>query len=227
MAIAPTVSIQRFWTEYKQDPTDASKMVGVDKIAYGPVGMLDKTLIVNEVDRLYKKLQPLEGSQDPAVHQAHARWRAIEPAYRAWKDGQEAPLNGTPLSAWNALTPEQADVLKRNGVKTVEEISLLTDVHISRFPMPGLKDLIKQAKNFIDAAEQTRFSAKLSEKDGEVAALQTENSEMKTQLAEMMEKVRHLAEIVASQGSAPAMIEEETDPEAIPAPRRGRPPKAA
>lgn len=221
MAIAPTVSIQRFWSNYAPDPTDAAKLVEVDMVAYGPVGSLDKSVVVSRVDRLYKTLQPLEGSQDPAVHQAHARWAAIEPAYRAYKSGQEAPLSGTPLAAWNALTPEQADVLKRNGIKTVEEIALLTDIHISRFPMPGLKDLIKQAKNFIDSAEQHRFSAKLAEKDGEVEALQSENHDMKIKMAEMMEKLMHLSDMVAAQGVAV------TDEDAIPAPRRGRPPKAA
>jgi hypothetical protein len=219
----PALSVQRFWTEYKPDPLDSAKLIEVDKVAYGPVGMLDKSLVVSEVSRLYKTLQPLEGSQDPAVHQAHARWAAIEPLYKAYKSGQEAPLNGTPLAAWNALTPEQADVLRRNGIKTVEEISLLTDVHISRFPMPGLKDLIKQAKNFIDAADQTRFSAKLAEKDNEVAALQAENHERASQVAELMEKVKQLAEIVAMQGATA----EDADPDAVPAPRKpGRPPKA-
>jgi hypothetical protein len=217
----PALSVQRFWTEYKPDPSDPAKLIEVDKVAYGPVGMLDKSLVVSDVTRLYKTLQPLEGSQDPAVHQAHARWAAIEPLYKAYKSGQEAPLNGTPLAAWNALTPEQADVLKRNGIKTVEEISLLTDVHISRFPMPGLKDLIKQAKNFIDSADQTRFSAKLAEKDSEVAALQAENLERASQVAELMEKVKQLAEIVAMQGA------EDADPAAVPAPRKpGRPPNA-
>lgn len=209
------LSIHKFWTTYVQDPADASKLLEIDHVAYGPIGSLDKTVIPDTIARL-QKLQPLEGSQNPAVHMAHARWAAIEPAYKAWKAGQEAPINGTPLAAWNALTPEQAEVFKRNDIKTVEDISMLTDAHISRFPLPGLKELIKQAKNFIDAAEQTRFSAKLTEKDHEIATLRAENQDRDSQVNELMEKVKALAELVAAQ----QQVEEASEPGSEPA-RRG------
>jgi hypothetical protein len=96
--------------------------------------------------RRLAKLQPLAGAQNPAVEMAHLRWSIIEKHDRAWLAGQEPPVEGTPLAAWNALNPEQADVLRANSIKTVEEVAALTDAHIARLPLPNLREVIRQAR---------------------------------------------------------------------------------
>jgi hypothetical protein len=140
-----------------------AKLKAVDWVACGPIGGNDRSVTHDRVARL-AKLQPLAGAQNPAVEMAHLRWSIIEKHYRAWLAGQEPPVEGTPLAAWNALNPEQADVLRANSIKTVEEIAALTDAHIARLPLPNMRELIRQARHFIDASEQTRFAESLAAK---------------------------------------------------------------
>jgi len=186
------IAIHKFWTHYEPDPQDPAKLKAADWVAYGPIGGHDRSVTHDRVARL-GSLQPLEGSQNPAVIMAHRRWSIIERHYRAWLAGQEAPVDGTPLAAWNALTPEQADVLRANSIKTVEDVAALTDAHIARLPLPNLRELIRQARHFIDAAEQTRFAASLAEKEREIESLKEENAERDAQIAALMQRVDDLA----------------------------------
>lgn len=165
-------------------------------MAYGPIGGHDRSVTHDRVARL-AKLQPLAGSQNPAVAMAHERWSLIERHYRAWLAGQETPTEGTPLAAWNALTPEQADVLRTNQIKTVEEVAALTDAHISRFPLPKLRELVAQAKAFVDSANQRQFAANLMAKEREIEHLKAANTERDEQIAALIAKVDELAGIVA------------------------------
>jgi hypothetical protein len=185
---APAIAIHKFWTNYEPDPADPAKLKPVDWVAYGPIGSHDRSVTHDRVARL-AKLQPLAGSQNPAVEMAHARWAIIEKHYQAWLAGQEPPTEGTPLAAWNALTPEQGDVLRANSIKTVEDVAGLTDAHITRLPLPNMRELTKQARHFIDASEQTRFAARLAEKEREVEALKAENAERADRIAALNEKV--------------------------------------
>jgi hypothetical protein len=194
---ASAIAIHKFWTHYEPDPADPARLKAVDWVAYGPIGGHDRSVTHDRVARL-AKLQPLEGSQNPAVVMAHERWSIIDKHYRAWLAGQEAPVDGTPLAAWNALTPEQADVLRANSIKTVEDVAALTDTHIARLPLPNMRELIRQARHFIDAAEQTRFAASLAAKEREIESLKAENAERDGQIAALMQKVDELAAGVAA-----------------------------
>jgi hypothetical protein len=189
---APAIAIHKFWTNYEPDPADPAKLKPVDWVAYGPIGSHDRSVTHDRVARL-ARLQPITATQNPAVAIAHARWSIIEKHYQAWQAGQEAPGEGTPLAAWNALTPEQAEVLRRHNIKTVEDIAGLTDAHIVRVPLPNLRELIRQAQHFIDASEQTRFAAKLAEKEREIEVLKEENAERDAQVAELRDQVAELA----------------------------------
>lgn len=217
---APTITVHRFWTAYEPDLADPSKLRGVDWVAYGPMGKKDMTVSITRISQL-NRLQPLAGSNNPAVQMAHERWALIEKHYNAWKLGQEVPLEGTPLAAWNAISPEEAEVFKVHGIRTVEEIALLTETHVTRIGLPKMSDRIRAAKNFLDAAEQHRLASRLNEKDGEVEQLRAENAESRAQINALMAKIDQLATMVADRG------EEEAEGEAEPAKRGpGRPRKA-
>jgi hypothetical protein len=106
------------------------------------------------------------------------------------------PLDGTPLAAWNAITPEQAEVFKSRGVRTVEEIAGLTDAHIERIPVMRLRDLVRQAQLFIASADTTRFAHTLARAEQENAALKATVEEQKSQIVDLLAKVNQLAERV-------------------------------
>lgn len=215
--LARTLFVKRLWTQYKQDPDDAAKYAPIDWVEYGQIGNLDRSTTIDRISRLRDCLIPLADNADPAVMMAHARWEAIKPHYDAWKAGEEMPEVGTPLAAWNAVTHEQASVLKSNGVRTVEEVASLTDTHIDRIRVPRLRDLITQAQQFLEAADANRVANSIAKRDEQINAQQAEIAEQRDTIAELMRKVDALANMVADTS------EDETSVKRGP----GRPRKAA
>lgn len=181
MERAPFV-IYRFYTKYEPDRKDPAKMREIDMVEIGPLGLADKhkiPLMISEISRV----QDLGGSTDnPAIAAAHMRWNYIRPRYEAWKNNQQVPENGTPLAAWNGITPEQADVFKSRGIRTVEDIATMTDGLVVSFPFPNMRAVREQAKRFIESADQVRVAASLAQKDEEISNLK----EMISELAERM-----------------------------------------
>lgn len=196
MATSPTLAIKRFYSKYKADRSDASKMVEEHWIEYGPVASLDKQLTPARV----KDLKPREELSigNPSSEQGWARWEIVERAYKMWLAGQESPLEGTPLAAWNGLSPEAAELLRSRGIKTVEEISALTDAHVERIPLP-MREIIRNAKLFLEAREQHKFAAHMDEKDRQLDALKAENAEQREQITGLAGKIDQLADLIASQ----------------------------
>lgn len=223
----PGIRVYGFWTTYVPDPADAAKTKCIDWVEYGNVTD-DRTKTRQRVSQLRDYLVPLaDAAGNPAVEMAHHRWNVIRPQYEAWKSGQELPEEGTPLGAWNAVSPEQAAVFKQNGVRTVEEIAAFTDAHIGKFSdkIPRLRELVVQAKAFIEAGDQARIAKSIEKRDEEIAALHADNEEMRQMNKALLDKVNALAELVASrQGEEP---DETADPSDPPVKRRpGRPSNA-
>ncbi len=182
-AEAPMIQVHRIWTQFEPDPIDAGTLREVDMVAYGPVGSKERSVTIDRISRL-SKLQSADKAQDnPAIAIAHYRWKIIKQHYEAFKAGKEATLDGTPISAWNAISPEQAEVLKLNGIHTVEQVANLTDTHVMRFGIPGLQKLVPAALGFIKGSDNARTSAELAKKDEEIAAL-------KSQMEDLAEMVR-------------------------------------
>lgn len=219
MAEKPLIYIHGFGTdwvpEYTKeefpDPLRPGKMIGRqtptgktkprDWVEYSPVGSANLTVVREWIERLNCPL-PLtgKGGENPAVIMANMRWNAIEPRYEAWKKGQEIPSDGTPLSAWNGVSRQVAEILRSHGVYTVEELARLTDTHKQRMNIMGLGNCIEGAKRFVAASDKNTVSAALEKKDAEIA-------DLRAQMAELIGVVK--------EGRAD-----------VPPKRRGRPPKA-
>ena len=211
----PQMQVHRFWKSYKQNPDDPGTLKEVHWVEYGPLGNKARMTNINTVGEIIDRLQPLEGSSDPAVVIAHMRADFIRKAYQSWLAGEEMPVNGTPLAAWNALSPEQAEAIKLQGIKTVEEIAALTESTAARMPFPNKLEMVKLAKNFVESKDQTRLAAALTKKDEEIASLRLENEERDAREADLARKVDQLASLLAEKEQA------ETD-EPV---KRGRPRK--
>lgn len=222
-------AIHKFWTDFKTNPNDAAQLIPIDMIAYGPLGGGDKTIVPATVSSLLDRLQDIgSAGNNIAVQMAHARADFIRPRYEAWKKGQEVPLNGTPLAAWNGVTLEEATILRTAGFKTVEDVAGMTEGHITSIKLPSLRQKKKQAEHFIASADQTRVAAQLAEKDEQVAALKAENADRDEQIRALMEKVNALAELAAGKATldegdgSPLDVQQGI----VPAPpKRGRPRK--
>lgn len=193
----PSIFVKRYFTSYGPDPKNPGQMLGVDWVEYGPMAGLDRTTTIVRVKNLLEKMQPLADSQNPAVIMAHERADVIRKGYNAWKSGQELPTSGTPLAAWNGVTPEQAEVMIRAGIRSVEEVAALTDATSSRLGLSNRNSLIQLAKNFLDSKEQSVLAGRLTEKDEKINLLALENEDAKAQMADMQEKLRVLTAQIA------------------------------
>jgi hypothetical protein len=112
------------------------------------------------------------------------RWAQIEPAFIAFKEGREIPINGTPLSVWSGITPEQAEVLRQSSLRTVEEVRDLTDSQLERVRLPSMRDLRQQAKLFLDNMVVAEASAREQEKDKIIEAMSERMAAMEALLEE-------------------------------------------
>ena len=169
------VRVLRFWTEYRlKEGTHVPR----DMVEFCSVGMADKATTVASVASL-SRLRPIADPQnDIAAVQAHMIWDAIRPSYEAWKSGQEAPENGTPLGAWPAIDPLQANVLRTNGIRSVEDVAALTDSMLSKIPLPNARYLQEQAKGFLSARDKASVVQALQDKDLQIAELRSQVDEL-------------------------------------------------
>jgi hypothetical protein len=184
--------ILRFFTDYE---TTGGKTRAVDKVEYCAPGMAQRATTVARIADL-RRVRERPDPDDVAGNLALNRWRIMQPAYEAWKQGHQAPDHGTPLGAWPGLSPQQAEVLRTFGIRTVEEMASASDAMIGRVQLPGARELQSQAKRFLDAQDASKVTNDLARKDAEIA-------ELRGQVAELIELIK------------------EDQPK-----RRGRPPKS-
>lgn len=184
------ITIVKFWTNYVPNPDGT--MRAVDMCAYAPMGRVDRAVNVETVTRLSKVHPDDKVAENPqsAMAFAAARWKAIEPAYRRWKDGQEIPLHGTPLGAWPGITAEQTDVLKAMGIRTVEEFAEMSDGLVSRCNFPGPRALQQMARDWLKGADRQRAAAEMNSLKAENETMREQLEEMKRMLIEMQGQKR-------------------------------------
>lgn len=152
------------------------------------MGMAQRCTTVDSINRL-SRLMPLDpNSPNEAIRMAHIIWNSIKPAWQAWKTGQEAPLNGTPLAVWPGISSEQGDVLKQFGLRTVEEVAGMSDGLVTKIPLPQAREIQANAKRFLESADQSKTAERLEEKDREMAALQEQVEEMRAIILDQNKK---------------------------------------
>jgi len=100
----------------------------------------------------------------------HQKWQedALE-AYRRWQNGQEVPVNGTPIRGWLVISPAAQANLIAKGILTVEDLAALNDEGMRRIGM-GAVELKNKALAALQAAKST-------------GPLIAENANMKSELA--------------------------------------------
>lgn len=112
------------------------------------------------------------------------RWNQIEPAYEAFKAGRDIPVNGTPLAAWSGVTPEQADVFRVAGIRTVEEVRDLTEGQADKVRLPNMRDMRKQAKLFLENTDAAKAAEREAQKDAQIEAMAERMAAMEALLEE-------------------------------------------
>lgn len=111
-------------------------------------------------------------------------------AYTAWKNGQELPLDGTPIKGWGMISPAQQETLIRMQILTVEIAAGMTDEAIKRIGMGGL-DVKVKAKAWL---AQNHDKGALTQ---EMAALAADNRNLQGSVESLQKQVQAL---MAAQG---------------------------
>lgn len=69
-------------------------------------------------------------------------------AYRRWQNGQEMPLNGTPILGWGVISPAHQQNLISARVMTVEDLANANDEGVRRIGM-GAMDMREKARAWL------------------------------------------------------------------------------
>ncbi|MBM1556670.1 hypothetical protein JQV19_08420 [Sulfitobacter mediterraneus] len=142
----------------------------VDWALIGPRGETQQsTQTWHRVDKLRPAPDVSGDVAESMTYQAmKGRWDAVvEPAYEAWKQGNEIPENGVALAAWSGVTSEQAGILRGLGIKTVEDVAEITDGQIQKIPLPDARSLKRMAAEYLanqDTVDLQRTVAEQAER---------------------------------------------------------------
>lgn len=137
---------------------------------------------VNDLDPSLAKIR--EGAQaSEKMAYMNAVWSQIEPAYKAWKEGREMPVNGTALAAWPGITPEQAEIFRLAGVRTVEQVADMSDSVRSRVKLPNTRELQDLARMFLENTGAAAAAEREAAKDRTIAEMQERMEAMEALLA--------------------------------------------
>ncbi len=104
-------------------------------------------------------------------------WEIVKPHYEAWKQGQTIPDFGTPLAAWNGVNHDQADILRAQAIRTVEELAMTPDSMLDKLGM-GMRTARDAAKRWVAAADTRDLATSLAEKDDKIEELQRQMQEL-------------------------------------------------
>ena len=143
-----------------------------------------------------KEQQALNGRLDPEHLSYYKR------AYKSWKEGQEIPIEGTPVRGWGVVSPVQEKTILMAGIKTVEDLAASNDESLRRLGMGG-RDLVNKAKSWLSSVSDHGKVAM------ENAALKKDNEILKTTVASLEEKVNYLMQDLEEKQGARAVIESE------------------
>lgn len=185
MAETPQIKVLGFFTKYRKNK-GTGEMTGVDYVRFSPAQALNAQITEERVNALRPKdtddFEEEGGQPNRAAKRVYmdALWSVIGPAYDAWKLGHEIPATGMPLAAWAGVTKEQADVLRKIGLNTVEELSTLEDSKLTRLPMPNAREVRDLARKYLSTGDDTQMAERMSE-------VEKANAELREQLAAAME----------------------------------------
>ena len=85
---------------------------------------------------------------EPVSEEHMKRWPE---EYRAFKEGKEAPLSGTPLADWPTVTRSRVEELAFFHIRTVEDLAGVNDAQLQKVGM-GSREQREKARTFLEVA---------------------------------------------------------------------------
>ena len=210
-----SILITGFAQKYTKD--NDGKAVAVDWVTWVPLHAPQSMSNTERVDRLNPdNIKGREGGEDSelmGMKQQHmaAIWSEIEPAYMAWKEGREIPLNGTPLAAWPGITPEQAEIFRLAGVRSVEQVRDMSDSVRSKVRLPNVRELQDLARIFLENSGAAAAAEREAAKDRQIA----EMAERMAAMEALLEEVTRPAADAEPEGDEVANLRAQLDAKGI------------
>lgn len=158
-----------------------------------------KDIIERRADEWLAQIR--QAAMDGRYPQEWARGHAEN--FRAWKDGEEPPVMGTPLDQWPGLSPSQFKSLKNANIRTIEDAAAMNEEGIMRVGM-GARSIKDRATSFLKTAANVGATAEQN------AALQQENRDLRTQVEGLAsavgEMTNQLTALQKTQMAAPPQL---------------------
>ena len=146
-----------------------------------------KDCYVQQVDVWFKNVENnVKNNRTPQLWLDH--WKQ---AYEAFLKGQDAPLLGTPIRDWSAISPAQIKNLIHLNILTIEDLANANDEGLKRIGM-GAVELRNKARNWLQAAND---HGPLVMK---VTALENENNQLKGTIESLQNKIQALTQQIGN-----------------------------
>ena len=163
----PYVTFERKPVEDRAASIEAGyyKTVDVDYALVTPQGSKDR--IERNVKEWFENLEN-------QVNQGRFKqeWlTAFRASHKAWAEGRELPLNGTPILTWPVLSPSQNKSVLDANIRTVEDLANANEASLAMIGMGG-RSLKEKAVSWLAAASG---NGKVTE---EMNALKVGNTEL-------------------------------------------------
>jgi len=104
-------------------------------------------------------------------------------SYRRWQDGQEPPVDGTPIKDWSSVSPAQCKNLLSAGCRSVEDLAQANDEAMRRLGM-GANDLKNKAKAWLQAAKDHGPLTM------QIASFEKENDQLKGTIQSLQDQIK-------------------------------------
>lgn len=117
-------------------------------------------------------------------------------SYKNWKNGQELPLNGTPIKGWGVISQAQQENLIHINCKTVEDLAAVNEEGMRRMGM-GALDLRAKAQAWLKSMND-HGGATIK-----IASLEQENAVLRTSVESLEKKVAALMAAMPADDAPP------------------------
>jgi hypothetical protein len=173
----------------RRDSAGNTTWVNVDYVVVTPQGSR------NNVEKIVKEWWPVLESEVRQGRFYQSWLQAYKEAYKAFLEGQEAPVNGTPIRNWSMARPAEVKILDHVGIKTVEDLAEANEEVMQNIGM-GALSLRNRARDFVQA--QATTGPLVLQMD----ALRVENSQLKADLDVLRGEMKTLQEAMNVQKKA-------------------------
>lgn len=117
-------------------------------------------------------------------------------AYKDWKEGKEAPINGTPLTMWPVATPAQIKQCHAVKIRSVQELAELPDSALKQLGLDG-RLIRDKARDWIKSGES---QGKIVE---EIASIKVMVEDLKKENERLMAQNENLVAQLENRTTAP------------------------